>query len=317
MYYDRRVNAELVKTLSPGKALSWLVDHVASAEGQSCHAHIQFRRDRNSARRLGSVQLYWGRTSPLEFQFQRGGRVRLHAAASYRNQSIALFSCAVPLSQLAGLETELRDHLDRAAKLLRGNPRRRALLSGEAVYHSGLMRRYSLEWRAGDPFLMADSEIRVGYGSKLERDAAREKIRKALGLGKYVPTKLDALGVLPTGDVVLVEVKGTKETIRKAAIQVAAHVTVMSRLRAEGTLPDAVNALLIQKRDAGLIPNGHPTVRTSPDIVPCIAAPDCRTDWEQRWRADLSSVDDRVSRHLHGLRLACLAQEGHVVGAKA
>ena len=313
MYYDRRVDAELAETLLPGKPLSWLVGYVASAEGRCRHAHVQFRRDRTGARRRGSIQLYWGRASPVEFQLRRGSRVRLHAAKSYRRQSVVLFPRTVRLPELAGLETALRGHLDRAAIQLRNNTRRRAFLTGEAICHAGLMRRYGHEWQVGDPFVIADSEVRVGYTSSLEREAARQRLCQELGLGKSVPTKLDALGVLPTGDLALVEVKGSDETIGAAAIQVATHVAVLSHLRAEGVLRDAVQTLLDQKRAVGLIPGERPTVREHPDIVPWIAAPDTESDWEQRWRGAVCCVDDRVKRYLHGLRLARLSPTGHIV----
>lgn len=313
MYYDRRVDAKLAETLLPGEPLSWLVGYVASAEGRCRHAHIQFRRDRAGARRRGSIQLYWGRTSPVEFQLWRGSRVRLHAAASYRSLSVALFSGTIRLPELAGLETELRGHLDRAAVQLRNNTRRWAFLTGEAICHAGLMRRYGHEWQTGDPFVMADAEVRVGYTSSLEREAARQRLCQELGLGKSVPTKLDALGVLPTGDLALVEVKGSDETIGDAAIQVATHVAVLSHLRAKGVLRAAVQALLDQKSAADLIPGAPPTVRDHPDIVPWIAAPDAEPDWEKRWRGAVRCVDDRVRRYLHSLRLARLSPTGHIV----
>ena len=313
MYYDRCVDAELAEMLLPGEPLSWLVGYVASAEGRCRYAHVQFRRDRTGDRRRGSIQLYWGRTSPVEFQLRRGSRVHLHAAASYRSLSVALFPRTVRLPELIGLETELRDHFDRAAAHLRRNARRRAFLTGEAICHAGLMRRYGHEWQAGDPFVVADSEVRVGYTTSLEREAARERLSKELGLGKSMPTKLDALGVLPTGDLALVEVKGSDETIGEAGIQVATHVAVLSHLRAKGVLRDAVQALLDQKSAVGLILGECPTVREHPDIVPWIAAPDTESDWEQRWRDAFRCVDDRVRRYLHGLRLARLSPAGHIV----
>ena len=294
IYYDRHVDPTLAATLLPGGALRWLVCYLNSLEGQSRHAHLHFRRDRSSGRRRGSIKLYWGRTSPLEFQLRTGNRVRLAAAKTYSSQSSALFSRIIPISELAGLEAELRTHLSRAAVPLRDNGRRGAFLNGEATCHAGLMRRYGQEWQEGDPFVMIDAEIRVGYADSSERKAVRERIRQELGLGESVPTKLDALGVLPTGDIALIEVKpnNSEKYIQEAAMQAATHVAIFSRLRLEGTLRDSIQALQDQKRAVGLIPGEAPTVRERPEIVPWIAAADdTGLDWEARGRERLARVD--------------------------
>ena len=69
MYYDRRIDEVLARTLEPGGALYWLLDHVCSEEGADRHAHIQFRRNRRD-RRLGSIQ----RLSPAHFANRRRDR---------------------------------------------------------------------------------------------------------------------------------------------------------------------------------------------------------------------------------------------------
>ena len=215
-----------------------------------------------------------------------------------------------------GLEAELRTHLSRAAVPLRDNGRRGAFLNGEATCHAGLMRRYGQEWQEGDPFVMIDAEIRVGYADSSERKAVRERIRQELGLGESVPTKLDALGVLPTGDIALIEVKpnNSEKYIQEAAMQAATHVAIFSRLRLEGTLRDSIQALQDQKRAVGLIPGEAPTVRERPEIVPWIAAADdTGLDWEARGRERLARVDARVRSRLSDVRLARLSREGLVL----
>ena len=201
MYYDRCIDGALADAVAPDGALSWLMDYVRSGEGRMRHAHLQFRRDRRNRRR-GSVQLYWGRTSPLEFRLRRGGRVRLNADPVYRELSGGLFSEAISFRTLGALEGELREYLREVGKLLvDGSPRRGVFVKREAVCHAGLLWRYGHRWCAGDPLVLIDSEAQIGFSSRLRRDAADAAIRRRLQLrdSEPVPRKLDALGVLPRG----------------------------------------------------------------------------------------------------------------------
>lgn len=99
MYYDRSLDPTLAATLMPGGALTWLMEHVRSAEGRDLHAHLQFRRNRRERRHSGN-QLYWGRTSPLEFLLQAGGRVKLTADDTYREGNENLFSNRIPVPEI-------------------------------------------------------------------------------------------------------------------------------------------------------------------------------------------------------------------------
>ena len=212
MYYDRRIDGALARTIEPGAAVSWLMDHVHSREGADRHAHIQFRRNCRD-RRYGSIQLYWGRTSPLEFRLHRGSRVRLNADSTYKAQSTRLFSKAVPIDRLDQLEEELRSHLVRIGKFLDRSPKRRqSFLKQEAVCHAGLMRRYGHGWIAGDPLVLIDSEAQIGYKSRDRRDADDAEIRERLqlSLSETIPRKLDAIGVLPGGDLDRVPPRGVR-----------------------------------------------------------------------------------------------------------
>ncbi len=100
MYYDRQIDEALARTIGPGGKLYWLTDHVRSGDGADRRAHIQFRRNRRD-RRLGSIQLYWGRTSPLEFKLRAGSQIRLNADPTYKAESPHLFSRrTVPIDRL-------------------------------------------------------------------------------------------------------------------------------------------------------------------------------------------------------------------------
>ena len=77
-----------------------------------------------------------------------------------------------------------------------------------------LLWRYGHSWRADDPLVLLDSEAQIGFSSRLRRGTADAAIRRRLQLrdSESIPRKLDALGVLPTGNLAVVEVKDTGET---------------------------------------------------------------------------------------------------------
>lgn len=315
MYFDRSIDDELALTIGPAGPLSWLVDHVRSDAGAARHAHVQFRRDR-SGRRSGSVQLYWGRTSPLEFRLRRRGRVRLHADGTYRKLSSPLFSEAVAIDHLRTLEPKFRAHLERASRLLDNSPPRlKAFLEGEAVTHAGFMRRYGHDWRAGDPLLVIDSEARIGFSSEGERleDDAETRAQLQLDDAEPMPRKLDALGVLPSGDLALVEVKDAGGSIDRAIVQVAAHHVRYSRLATRTRLRDALQTMIDQKVAAGLIPRQcfglAPTLR----IVPCIAAPDSSGDWPASWQAAFHKFDPNLQAVTPDRRFIRLDTDGLIL----
>lgn len=314
MYYDRRIKEVLARTLQPGGALTWLLDHVCSEEGGNRHAHIQFRRDR-STRRLGSIQLYWGRTSPLEFKLCRNSHVRMNAASTYTAESTHLFSKTVPIDQLEQIEDELRLHLMRVGNLLDCSPKRRqAFITREAVCHAGLMRRYGHCWSTGDPMVVIDSEARIGYSSRDRRNAADSEIREQLQLdqSEKIPTKLDALGVLPGGELALVEVKDKQGSIDRAIIQAAAHRARYSRLLAISNVRAKIQAMIDQKIATGLIPHGCPRLNDTPRIVPCIAAPADPSDWPSNWRCAIENSSRETKAQLSDVLLIRLDRAGAI-----
>ena len=314
MYYDRRIDDELAETLKPGGPLAWLMDHVGSVEGREHHAHLQLRRARSGGRARGSVQLYWGRTSPIEVQLRRGARVRLAANRTYRQGSAGLFERSIPIADLASLRPKLEAHLGRSSRLLRGTSTRRLdFLKGEATCHAGLMWRYGHRWRSGDALVAVDSEARVGYESRSAQTEADGALRSELGLAsrEALPKKLDAVGVSPTGDLLLVEVKDAEGSIARAAKQVAAHVERFTRLMGDGDLRDTVQAMLEQRREAGLIPAG-PDLAKEPQIVPWIAAPDGDPTWPGSWVSVIEQLQKPVRNRLAGLRLVLLSRGGEI-----
>ena len=317
MYYDRHIDDALADTLKQGGPLAWLKDHVASTEGERHHAHLQFRRAAGERSR-GSIQLYWGRTSPLEFQARRGDLVRLRAHGTYREGSEHLFENAISHTTLRALEVELRAHLDRASDILHGpEKRRQALLKGEATCHAGLMRRYGHAFTPGDPLLALDAEARIGFDSRDAQRTTDDALTSQLGLDKAeaLPKKLDTIGVSPEGDLLLVEVKDAHGDISRAVTQAAAHVARFTRLL-QGGLATRVQRMLEQKRRVGLIPIGSPEVSRTPRVIPWVAAPDEHPDWAERWTRDTMDLRGRLSPLLPDLRWVRLTEHGDVLEVK-
>ena len=318
MYYDRHIDPELANVLMPGGPLTWLMEHVRSSEGRARHAHLEFRRNRDDRPR-GSIQLYWGRTSPLEFWLQRGGKIRLEADEAYHQGSKELFSKPIPISQLHGLEVQLRDHLRRAAERLAEPQRRRqAFISGEAIFHAGLLRRYGHGWQSGDPILLLDSEAQIGFSNACERAVSKAELQEQLGLSRSasLPTKLDAIGVVPGGDLALIEVKDEGGNIKHAVGQIVVHMARFSRLLAEGSLEEALRAMLEQKRATDVLPKGSATIRQGPRLIPWIAAPDQASDWPSAWERAVSSHGANFKPYLPELTLVRLDHRGHILKMK-
>ena len=320
MYYDRSIDTELAAALAPGGPLAWLMEHVRSDTGRRCHAHLEFRKTRSGARQRGSVQLYWGRTSPLEIQSRRNNCARLNVYKDYRTGGKSLFSEPLPLSHLGQRGGEVHDYLHWAEAFLAANPRRRAFLTGEAICHAGLMRRYGHEWRPDDPLVAVDSEVRIGFANSPTQKNADAALRNHLRLSpsERLPKKLDALGVLHTGDIVLVEAKDATGSIARAAIQLAAHMARFSDLMATGQLHDSVQALFDQKQAVGVIPQGGPHLLETARLVPWLAAPDDSADWPAGWREAIHHCAKNLPpSFLSDLTLVRLSEDGCILRVQA
>lgn len=309
MYYNRLPGLDLLALLQPGGALEWLVDHVHGTWGATHGAHLQLRRS-EGARGLGSVQVYLGRTSPLEVIARPGDRYRLRAHRTYAVLAPDLFDHAVDVAALAALRPRLVSHLDGA---VRAAPA--AFLEGEARVGVGMLRRYGPHGRHGDPFVALDSEAVVGFADEAEQAAYGARLRTALGaFGGVSHDKLDVLGVLADGSIGLVEIKAADGDLGTAAAQVASHVHRFRALGREdpGWETGAIRRFAVAKRAARLLPYA-PRIATPTPIVPVIAAPDARGDWVARWRKALGPALARCPELLAGLRVWRLSPAGEIL----
>ena len=174
------------------------------------------------------------------------------------------------------------------------------------------MWRYGHDWRLADPILVVDSEAQVGFARRDARDTDDADIRRLPELSRStsIPRKLDALGVLSSGDLALVEVKDATGNIEHAVIQVAVHLARFSRLMAGGRLRGAVQEMIDQKIATDVIPRGCVRLRERPRIVPCVAAPDTSPDWPADWLKVIDNCSPNLVARLSGLRLIRLRDDG-------
>lgn len=314
-YYDRQIHPDLLALAKPGSPLAWLVEWVLAEPT----ARIDFRRQDNGARD-GALKLYLGRTSPLELIWTRQGQIKLTAHDKYKAVSPGIFASHTP-AELQALQGALRAHLE-ACKVRAGV----SFTEGEAVAHNGLMRRYGLRYEVGDPLLAVDSEAVIGFRSdparglasgSAARAAHQAAARVAVGLpkGQQQPKKLDTIGVLPNGDIALVEVKDKGGDLVRAAWQVAVHAYNFSTLMAQEDrgLVEVIEGMIAQKVALGLIPPvKHP--RVAPKLIPIIAAPDDDPAWASRWVAGLEGI---TPPYLEGLRLWRLSKDGVIEAEQA
>lgn len=291
LYYDRRLPAKLTALLQPDGPLRWLVECARSDE----QMRIEFRRDRGN-RSQGSIQVYYGRTSP----FQVVGRARrpavLEADETYRRLSSSLFG---PSVVLAAAEADLRRHL---VACLTASPS--ALVDGEGKVHNALLRRYGMFFREGHPLLAVDSEIQIGFDKdgvyrtgSAHREAHERALKAALSIGnKRDHKKLDVLGILSGGELALIEVKDQRGNIREAACQLAMHLYTFETLRRQAgyDLAAVIHGMVEQKIDCGLLPSEAAAVRLLRpehlEMAAVIAAPDDRSDWVNKWKGQMGNV---------------------------
>lgn len=311
MYYDRRIGSELVELLAAEGPLSWILSYVRS----TANTRFDFRRE-DGARKHGALQLYVGRTSPLEIVSKAGGRVRIDAHDVYREISPELFGTYDPL-EWERVAPALRQHLDAVESRYSSQ-----LTEGEAITHTGLTRCYSLDFSRGDRLVTVDSEVVVGFRGDeryrtgtAHRRALAEAAREAANLSKSdgLPRKLDTIGVLPLGDVALVEVKAEGGDLMRAAKQAAVHVFNFQALMAQDDydLSRMLNGMIDQKAEIGALPSSAYRVCRSPRLVPVVAAPDADPDWANRWLDQTAAYLERTHL-LRGIRFWRLSGDGVV-----
>lgn len=311
IYFDRRLPRAMLELLGLEGPASWLVPLIRSGLDPSARPHVQFRRNQGN-RTHGSIQVYFGRTSPLELRGVARNRLGFFGDEDYVALSPELFKMTVTGEELPALRPLIEDQLRRACGMVN-----QTFVRGEATCHAGMLRRYGLEFMAGDPFVVVDSEVRAGFDSMIEQATFEQQQRSLLDFSSGdFPRKLDAAVVLASGELGIVELKAAGEDLRRAALQAAVHVGVFRELKAQRSssyLGEVVNGLLEQKACVGLLGDGQfPRLVDDAPVVPIIAVPDDRDGWADSWRKEVSPVVKTAGPSLAGLRLWRLSPEGQL-----
>lgn len=310
LYYDRRLPPDLLALVLPGGPLAWLVAYVRSHD----NSRIEFRANRNGPGE-SCLQLYSGRGSLAKICWRAGGKVAVLADDAYHRLTTGVFGSAHDPS---GLESMLRSYLAECADSMGS-----AFSAGEGAIQNALMRRYGLFYRMGDPFLAVDSEVRVGfdgdgtYAKGTEhRSAFTRELQEQLGdPSQRGRNKLDTLGILPTGELAVIEIKDQKGDIRRAAQQLAANLYTLGTLRKQDppAFTTAIHGLIDQKIACRLIPASLPIPRlTSPEMVAIIAAPDEDPHWKSTWQRQVGDVLKNVPGVKYRVRFWRLSPTGEV-----
>lgn len=312
MYYDRRVPPELINLLLPAGPLGWLLPWLSTPAASVAGAHVQTRRNERG-RSGGAIQLYLGRTSPLEVLARSKGRFQLHADLRYRALTPAMFGIDWDLTTLGQAAAALRDHCERAT--VEAAP---SFVGGEGTVHAGLMRHYGHFADADVPFIALDSEAQLGFSRTPHREAFDATLPSLVGLPttEKVPKKLDLVAVDVTGRVLLVEVKADASGLIRAAWQVAVHVARFRALLAENPawISEVLRDVAAEKVRIGLLGRARlPTFTASAGVTPVIAAPDLNDGWAIAWRKQLAPVVATSHGLLTGLRLWRVAANGRVI----
>jgi hypothetical protein len=304
MYYDRCVPRPLLNTILPGRCLSWLVSWVRSDRGKEMLADLQLRGTRDGA----CLQLYVGATSVLAIHLTRQ-KVRFRTAKDYAAVAPSLFARTHDTAALA--EPAARDSIEQYLKDVRSRVADR-YLTLESEVHGGFMRRYALEHAPSDPCLVIDREVKIGYASIEERSSIRLQLEASLPASlRGNHTELDAIAVLGSGQICVVELKDEgHKGLAMAAKQAAAHVLRFGMLdQKQASWRRSLHDLCQQKADANLLP-APPELREGTPLVPVIAASDDQPGWVDRWRAAVRPILSSHPTALSGLRLWRLSRAG-------
>jgi len=308
-YYDRRLSPPMMSLLSG--PLAWLLADVRGEWGETWGAHLQTRLSDGSPER---IQLYAGRESPLYVSQAKGGFVVDVGDGKSRPPRPGFFKLAMSSGQLAEYGPELKAWLAEAMASLNPSFNEKP----EARAQVGMVRRYGLNYRAGEPLLVLDTEAQVGFrggrngSGTQEKDALKLELEKK-GIGWH--QKLDVLGLLPSGRVALVEIKGSPRDLVKAVEQVLCYQSLFLRVQAsDGLSARELGSWISQKRKAGLLPRTRTPIPETGPPVPVVALPDPEADgWADRWRATIAPLMEQHAGALAELQFLRLSPEGEIL----
>lgn len=265
MYYRRHVSEEFLTAFLPGGGLRFIVD--ACIRGLLWNGELfydpQLRNDASSLQRLS---LYVGRTRTLNIS-PIGSKVRFEADSEYTTQA-----CASGVFGDHALEEIDGAFQERTLRYLQSVGIGSDWWGREGAIQNDVARRFSIEGKEQDPFLLIDREVEVGDADAAFAPIREESIRCAGDLSRRSPkeygvdldrkswgAKVDALALGLNNELFLIEMKCAPGKMYLAPLQVATYMKFWTKIMSdEGRRNEFVadiNRLVRQKIQLGIFPD--------------------------------------------------------------
>lgn len=285
MYYDRTVSKELENLLSHDGALRWLFDFVVANNDLDIHLGRNKSGD--------WVSIYYGLTRILKIDKYNANLMAVSADKTYKelaNQNNIKLYGKINLND----SKSLRPHLSNLLSIVRSDSRLKRYYANkkEGYYQTKFSRRFGLNNKGNEQFIVFDKEAVLGYGNEamkakyfgdeqkvFKRILAKLSKINAKRYGSNLQNKplgneLDFLAVDKDSNLLLIEFKHGKPPggIYKLPIQLGLYSKLfnnyLQRNRAE--LTKAVNSMISQKARIGLLPSDHPKIEKIKNVIPAL-----------------------------------------------
>ncbi len=256
-YYNRVMSADLVKWLTDEYA--WLIDYVHRKN------ELEFQTGRDES--ISWFSIYRGTGRVVKFTMTEKGKKKIEATKTYRDLYPDFYKNPTKdgFDYLLG-EVIKKESLNRYYKSTSGT-------LNEGYYQTLFGRRYTLDCKEYDDFILFDKEFQIGkveYMNDYKKigewaDSTILELKDELVKGKIkVPTKIsnnytecDYAGIGRNGDLYLFEVKhsGNTQGIYTSPLQIGFYEKLVSKFKESNlvALGNTIYEMLKQKQELKLI----------------------------------------------------------------
>lgn len=264
MYYRRHLSEEFLAAFLPGGRLRFIVD--ACVRGLLWNGELHYDPQLRNANSQQRLSLYVGRTRTLNIS-PVGSKVRFEADVEYTAQA-----CANGVFGDHAYEGIDEAFCERISDYLRNVSVGSRLWKKEGTIQNDVARRFSIEGKVQDPFLLIDREVEVGEADETFAPVHAECLRCAGELSRLSPkeygadlagqswgAKPDALALGPNNELFLIEMKCAPGKMYLAPLQVATYMKFWTKIMADegrrGKFVSDINRLVRQKIKLGIFPD--------------------------------------------------------------
>lgn len=253
IYYNRTISGALENILKQGGELNWIIDYV---KGKEC---LDFQTGSNNKDSWFSV--YRGTGRVLTIKVRKNGTPVFDASEAYKVLNPTFY--ANPTEE--GFDC-LLNQIEIAEKLTRYYNE-----SNEGYYQTLIGRRYCLDCKENDEFVIFDKEFILGYNSKDIRDECtkdivdkyQDKIDELKNGGDAWTKNLEQTGdecdfvaINKKGEIILIELKHGKNTmgVSLSPLQVNKYADLLHNyLKGENDFEEVVLSMIAQKIELGIL----------------------------------------------------------------